>query len=154
MNKIIAYTDGSSSSKSNEQGGIGSVILYNDKTIIIQKSFKNTSNNRMELIAVIETLLYLKKKKEFNSHIEIHSDSQYVVHAFTKKWLKHWKDIDFIDVKNSDLWKTLDNLVNLFNKIDFIWVKGHDNDILNNICDHLATTAKVYSINLKESDTY
>ena len=145
--KITIYTDGSSRGNPG-RGGYGSVLISGNHRKEISGGFKFTTNNRMELLAVIAALECLKS----NGHdVTIYSDSQYVVNSIEKGWLFNWvkKKKDF---PNSDLWSRYLKLHNL-NNIKFEWVKGHADDKENNRCDYLATTA-AKSNNLQEDKGY
>lgn len=100
---------------------------------------ENTTNNIMEITAVIEALKLLK----YECEVEIYSDSAYVVNAFKQKWIDNWKKNNWKtsnkeNVKNKELWQELDRLVNI-HKVKFIKVKGHADNEWNNRCDELAT---------------
>ena len=118
------------------------IVLKNGKKVFeYSKGFKNTTNNQMELLAVIVGLEALKKP----CAVTVYSDSKYVVDAFNNKWIegwiaKGWKTAGKTPVKNIDLWKRLIPLVN-HHKVTFTWVKGHDGHPENERCDRLATTA-------------
>jgi len=145
--KITIYTDGSSRGNPG-RGGYGSVLISGNHRKEISGGFKFTTNNRMELLAVIAALECLKS----NGHdVTIYSDSQYVVNSIEKGWLFNWvkKKKDF---PNSDLWLRYIKLHNL-NNIKLEWVKGHADDKENNRCDYLATTA-AKSNNLQEDKGY
>lgn len=104
----------------------------------LSKGFRRTTNNRMELMAVIAGLEALKKN---DLPVKIYSDSQYVVNSISKGWLNTWIKTNFKgDKKNPDLWKKYYELSRPFN-IEMIWVKGHADNAYNNRCDVLATTA-------------
>ena len=139
MRKIIVYTDGSSGNKAGKAGGIGAVLFYGKQRREIQKGYGNTSNNRMEVTAVIESLKIIKAK---HIPVVIHSDSQYVVFAFTHGWIKGWEGRKWEGVKNADLWQELTKLKRMFNSVTFVWVKGHADNEWNNYCDKLASEAK------------
>ncbi len=94
----------------------------------------STTNNRMELMAVISGLESIKKPR---CVIEVHSDSAYVVNAVNNDWLKNWQARRWADVKNVDLWKKLVNLL-AAHDVRFIKVKGHSDDEMNNRCDEIA----------------
>lgn len=134
MNNYIIYTDGAYSSKRN-QGGVGIVILKDDKLIQrFNKAYKNTTNNRMELIAVITALKAVQK--EINSLI-IYTDSMYVIGCATLDWKRK---------KNILLWKVFDEALEkaqslVKSQITFEHVKGHEGDKYNEICDTLAVRA-------------
>lgn len=136
-NAITIYTDGASRGNPGP-GGLGVVMLYGHYKKEIAKGYQLTTNNRMELMAVIEGLKALKKKE---LPITIFSDSQYVVNAVTKGWLQTWMRTNFKGgKKNKDLWTIYYNLSKDLN-ISFYWVKGHAENPYNNRCDELATTA-------------
>ncbi len=134
------YTDGACSGNPGP-GGWGAVILEEDKN---QKNIygneKDTTNNRMELMAPIMAL----KKIKTNSEVIIYTDSKYVKNGITewiKNWEKNgWKSANKKTVKNKDLWIKLNNLCK-DNKIIWKWVKGHSNNKYNNLADELATQA-------------
>jgi ribonuclease HI len=148
MAKIEIYTDGSSKGNPGP-GGWGSILISGDHRKEISGGFKFTTNNRMELMSVICALEALKN----NGHdITIYSDSQYVVNSVSKGWVFNWIRTNKKDAKNMDLWKRFVSLYKL-NKINFIWVKGHADNELNNRCDVLATTASAQK-NLPEDSGY
>ena len=136
---IKIYTDGACSGNPGK-GGWGAILLYGDKEKRINGFDPETTNNKMELKAVIEALKIIKK----NIKIEIHTDSIYVKDGITK-WIFAWKKNDWKNskkqkVKNSELWQELDSLVQKYD-IDFFWVKGHNGDKYNEIADELARKA-------------
>jgi len=138
MQKVIIYTDGACSGNPGP-GGWGAVLMYNENKKEISGYKENTTNNIMEITAVIEALKLLKHECE----VEIYSDSAYVVNAFKQKWIENWKRNNWKtsnkdDVKNKELWQELDKLVNI-HKVKFIKVKGHADNEWNNRCDKLAT---------------
>ena len=133
-NYITIYTDGSSRGNPGP-GGYGSILIYKDIKKEISGGYRYTTNNRMELMAVIAALQVLKKKK---LNIIIYSDSSYVVNTVEKKWLNSWIKNDFKDKKNKDLWLMYHELAK-DHTIQFKWVKGHSSNVLNNRCDQLAT---------------
>ena len=139
MQEIIVYTDGSSEGRKDCDGGIGAVLFYGKQRRVVQKAYSNTTVNRMELRAVIEALKVIKLKAV---PVKIHSDSQYVVHAFTKGWLADWRLRKFVNVKNADLWRELTILLKEFKNVTFIWVKGHAGNEHNNFCDGIAKQAR------------
>jgi len=137
MDKIVIYTDGSSRGNPGP-GGYGAILMWGEKVKELSGAFKKTTNNRMELLAVIEALLALKSKE---LPIHIYTDSKYVVDSVEKKWLDNWIKTDFKGgKKNKDLWKAYHTLSKPF-KIKFHWVKGHADNPYNNRCDQLATEA-------------
>ena len=136
-NKIHLYTDGASRGNPGP-GGYGSILLFGSHSKELSQGFRLTTNNRMELWAVIAGLEALKTN-EFP--ITVYSDSQYIVNAVEKGWLKKWITTDFKGgKKNKDLWKHYYELAQRFT-INFVWVKGHADNAWNNRCDKLATDA-------------
>ena len=137
MNGIIIYTDGSSRGNPGP-GGYGVILMSGPHKKELSGGFRLTTNNRMELMAVIEGLKAVKKN---DLPITIYSDSQYVVNAISKGWLNTWIKTNFKgDKKNPDLWKEYYRLSHSFN-INMVWVKGHADNPYNNRCDVLATSA-------------
>ncbi len=136
MSEIKIYTDGSSRGNPGP-GGYGVVLLSGHHRKELSKGYRLTTNNRMEIMAVIAGLQSLKKK---DLPVTIYSDSQYVVNTIEKGWLKNWLKTDFKGKKNKDLWKLYHHLTDGM-KIRFVWVKGHADNPLNNRCDELATEA-------------
>lgn len=136
-NSIIVYTDGAARGNPGP-GGYGAILMWGDKRKEISNGYKHTTNNRMELMAVIAALQALKKD---NLHITIYSDSAYVVNSVEKGWLKNWLKTDFKGgKKNKDLWKLYHTLAQK-HTVKFKWVKGHADNPYNNRCDELATAA-------------
>lgn len=136
-NKIEIYTDGSSRGNPGP-GGYGVVLIWGKIQKELSRGYRLTTNNRMELMAVIAALEALKKP-----HLEllIHSDSNYVVKAVMQKWLDKWIRTNFKGgIKNSDLWLRYYELSKKHH-IHFKWIKGHAENELNNRCDELATQA-------------
>ena len=137
--KIKIYTDGACSGNPGK-GGWGAFIQDDDNEKSISGNELNTTNNRMELTAVIKALEIYDKSE----NIEIFTDSKYVMQGITewiKKWkINHWKTSQKKDVKNKDLWILLDH-VSQKHKIKWNWVKGHAGDYGNEKADTLATKA-------------
>ena len=139
MKKVKIYTDGACSGNPGP-GGWGAQLIYNDSVKEISGYEANTTNNRMELIAVISSLEYIQIKED----IEIYTDSVYVMDGITK-WIKNWKKNKWLTstkkpVKNEDLWKKLDALCKA-KKINWSWVKGHSGNKGNERADYLARKA-------------
>ena len=137
--RIKIYTDGACSGNPGK-GGWGALIQENDNETKLSGSELNTTNNRMELTAVIKALEHYDKARE----IEVFTDSKYVMQGITE-WIKnwknnHWKTSQKKDVKNKDLWVLLDT-VSVKHDIKWSWVKGHAGDYGNEIADKLATQA-------------
>lgn len=138
MKKIILYTDGACSGNPGV-GGWGAILEYNGIEKEMSGVCEVTTNNQMELTAVIEGLKALKEPCE----VDIFSDSAYVVNAFKEDWitswqLNNWKNANKKEVKNIDLWQELLDLANV-HKITWHKVKGHADNEKNNRCDKLAT---------------
>ena len=140
MKKVEIYTDGACTGNPGK-GGYGAVLIYNKTEKQISKGFKNTTNNRMELLACIDALKMLKEPCE----VSLYSDSKYLTDAINKGWLQGWikngwKKADKKKVLNVDLWMELTELIKK-HTITFIWVKGHSGNKYNEICDRLAVDA-------------
>lgn len=141
--KIRAFTDGACSGNPGV-GGWGSVILLPNQKLEIMGGEVETTNNRMELKAVIETIK-LVLKLGYNK-LDIYSDSAYVVNSVKNNWLNKWqhngwKTLQGTDVKNKDLWKELAYLLNKTNKINILKIKGHSGHKQNERADNLAKEA-------------
>jgi ribonuclease HI len=137
MESILLYTDGSSRGNPGP-GGYGAILMWGNHRKELSQGFRLTTNNRMELMAVIEGLKAIKNN---TLPVIIYSDSQYIVNAVEKGWLKNWIKTDFKGgKKNADLWKLYYKLSQNFS-IRFVWVKGHSTNPYNNRCDELATAA-------------
>ena len=125
---IEVYTDGAYSSSRN-QGGLGIVFIKDNKVIAkFSKTYKNTTNNRMELMAIITALQSIKDENE----ITIYSDSMYVIGTATQGWKRK---------KNLDLWEKYDAVIDSFKTVTFKHVKGHSTNVFNNLCDEMAVAA-------------
>lgn len=140
MEEVIIYTDGACSGNPGP-GGWGTILMYKDNKKEISGGLKNTTNNVMELTAVIEGLKLLK----FPCNVHLYSDSAYVVNAFNQNWIKNWvknnwKTSDKKEVKNKELWQELLSLTQT-HKVTFHKVKGHADNEFNNRCDELARMA-------------
>lgn len=134
---IKIYTDGAARGNPGK-GGYGAVLLWQNHKKELSQGYRFTTNNRMELMAVIAALESLKKN---NLGLVIYSDSNYVVKAVMEGWLKKWIKTNFKgNIKNRDLWEKYDSL-SQNHQIQFKWVKGHAENIYNNRCDILATEA-------------
>ena len=134
---LVIYTDGSSRGNPGN-GGYGAILIWGDKVKELWGGYKYTTNNRMELMGVIQALMAVTKK---NISITIYTDSQYIVNSVEKKWLDNWIKTNFKGgKKNKDLWLIYAELAKDFT-IKFVWVKGHAQNKYNNRCDELATTA-------------
>jgi ribonuclease HI len=146
--KIIIYTDGAARGNPGP-GGYGVVMLSGKHRKELSEGFVLTTNNRMELLAVIVALEALKK---IGSNVIVYSDSRYVVDAVEKGWLFTWEKIRFKKKKNPDLWIRFLNIYRVHN-VKFIWVKGHAENPENERCDQLAVNASM-SNNLKTDSGY
>jgi ribonuclease HI len=136
-NTITVYTDGAARGNPGA-GGYGVVLIWGNITKELSKGYRLTTNNRMELMAVIAALEALKKN---NLDVVIYSDSNYVVKAIEEGWLQKWIKTDFKGgKKNKDLWLRFNEL-SLNHTLKFKWVKGHALNPHNNRCDILATEA-------------
>ena len=137
MNAVKIYTDGAARGNPGP-GGYGVILIWGTLKKEISKGYRHTTNNRMELRAVIAALEALKKDK---LDIIVYSDSNYVVKAVNEGWLNKWIKTDFKGgKKNKDLWMKYYELSKK-HSLKFEWVKGHGTNIYNNRCDILATEA-------------
>lgn len=137
MKTVDLYTDGACSGNPGI-GGYCAILIYNGKEKIVSGYEKDTTNNRMEILAVIKGLDALKEP----CNVNVYSDSQYVVDAFNQQWINAWvsngwRTAGKKEVKNVDLWKTLLELVER-NNVTFVKVKGHADNEYNNRCDKIA----------------
>jgi len=135
---VIIYTDGSSRGNPGP-GGYG-IVMEDCKTGFAKRysqGYRKTTNNRMELLAVIEAL---KKLKKSGLKITVYTDSKYVVDSIEKKWVFNWQKKGFKNKKNIDLWLEFLKVYEQ-NSISFKWIKGHNNHPQNEICDKLAFNA-------------
>lgn len=133
---ITIYTDGAAKGNPGP-GGYGTVMIYKQHRKELSEGFRLTTNNRMELMAVIKGL---EELKVVGLPVQIYSDSKYVVDAVEKGWIWSWQKKGFKDKKNVDLWKRYIPLHLKF-KPKFVWVKGHAGNIENERCDVLAVEA-------------
>jgi len=135
---IIVYTDGSSRGNPGP-GGYGIVMqkFGTDYLKEFSEGFKKTTNNRMELLAVIVALEKIKKEQQ---HVHIYTDSKYVSESVEKKWVDSWEKKGFKNKKNQDLWIRFLKIYRK-HKVQFFWVKGHNNNPTNERCDFLAVQA-------------
>lgn len=134
--QLIIYTDGAARGNPGP-GGYGVVLNWAGKIKELSQGFRLTTNNRMELMAVVEGLKALSRD---GLDIVIYSDSSYVVNSVEKGWVFDWVKKGFKDKKNPDLWKEF-LLYYKRHRIKFVWVKGHADNPWNNRCDQLATAA-------------
>ena len=135
--ELIIYTDGASRGNPGP-GGYGAILKWGRVEKELSKGYRLTTNNRMELLAVIAALETLKRER---LNIVIYSDSQYIVKAVQQGWLNNWIATNFKGgKKNKDLWLRFYELAQQHN-IRFVWVRGHADNEYNNRCDILATQA-------------
>mgnify|MGYP004525412091 CR=1 FL=1 len=135
--KVIIYTDGACSGNPGP-GGWGAILMYRGAKKEISGGMKNTTNNIMEITAVVEALKCLKVE----SDVQVYSDSAYTVNAFKQGWIYNWmkngwKTANKEPVKNKELWQELYALTKK-HKVEFIKVKGHADNEFNNRCDEMA----------------
>lgn len=139
---IEIYTDGASKGNPGK-GGYGIVMFIKDQPEYkkeFSEGYRLTTNNRMELLAVIQSL---KMIKDNSCTINLYSDSKYVVESINKNWAIKWELKNYVGVKNSDLWIILLKLIPSYN-INFFWIKGHFGNIYNERADELAVKAYEY----------
>ena len=133
--QVTLYTDGACSGNPGI-GGYAGILIYGD----IQREYNgaeaSTTNNRMEVLAVIVGL----KRLKYPCKVEVYSDSAYTVNAFSEKWIYGWKKADGKPVLNEDLWRELYDLT-VVHEVTFHKVAGHADNVLNNRCDELARAA-------------
>lgn len=136
-NELIMYTDGAARGNPGP-GGYGTILFWGNHRKELSAGYRHTTNNRMELMAVIAGLEALTKE---GLKVTVYSDSQYVVKAVEQGWLKNWVATNFKGgKKNKDLWLHFYDLARK-NNVRFVWVKGHSDNPYNNRCDELATAA-------------
>ena len=134
--KVTIYTDGAAQGNPGK-GGYGVVLLSGKYRKELSYGYKLTTNNRMELLAVI---IGLEALKSSGTAVKVYSDSQYVVNAVNKGWLFNWLKTRFKNKKNSDLWMRFFDIYRK-HKVEMIWIKGHANIPENERCDKLAVKA-------------
>ena len=139
--KIEIFTDGSSKGNPGA-GGYGIVMRYGEKEKEYSEGFRRTTNNRMELLAVIRAL---EKLKRYDIPVIVYSDSKYVIDSIDKGWVFNWVKTGFRGKKNADLWRRYLDLHSKFD-IEYSWVKGHAGHPENERCDVLATSATYNNI--------
>ena len=135
MKEVTVYTDGACSGNPGP-GGWGAILIYKGAEKELSGGEKHTTNNRMELTAVIRALALLKEP----CAVTLYTDSQYISRALNEGWLKRWKSAGFTKkggLKNADLWRELDALLQK-HTVRFVWVKGHADNEYNNRCDQMA----------------
>ena len=148
MKEVTIYTDGACRGNPGP-GGYGAIMMYKGHRKELSGGFRHTTNNRMELLAVIESLKALKSSCKVN----LYTDSKYISDAINKGWIIKWKTKNWMkspmeSVKNKDLWLELDKLRSIHN-IGFFWVKGHSDNEYNNQADEIAVKASRDTPNLQ-----
>jgi ribonuclease HI len=133
---IVIYTDGAARGNPGP-GGLGVVMIFGKHRKEISEGYRMTTNNRMELLAVIRGLEALKRN---DLNVTVYTDSRYVADAVNKGWLLKWETKGFKKIKNPDLWMQFLPLYRKY-RVRFIWVKGHANIPENERCDRLAVEA-------------
>lgn len=138
---IIMYTDGACSGNPGP-GGFGTILLFKGRRRELSEGYRWTTNNRMEMLALLRGLQVLKRPCKLHVYI----DSTYVMNAFKKGWLENWKKKGWKTaskkpVHNRDLWELLDEQVQR-HEVEFTWVKGHADNEENNRCDELGVQAR------------
>lgn len=140
MKQVTIYTDGACSGNPGP-GGWGAILQYKGISRELSGGEAMTTNNRMELLGVIQALSALKEP----CTVDLFTDSQYIVNAINKGWLKSWKAKGWKRkdgaLKNPDLWKEIDRLFGIHN-VTMHWVKGHADNVFNNRCDELAVAER------------
>lgn len=136
MEPINLYTDGSSRGNPGP-GGYGVVLSCGPHRKELSGGFRSTTNNRMELLAVIVGLEAIKRQ---NAQVNVYSDSSYVVKAVNEGWLSNWQKKGLHKQKNADLWERF-LVISRKHQLRFFWIKGHAGHPENERCDQLATTA-------------
>lgn len=140
MKKVNIYTDGACSGNPGP-GGYGTILKYNGQEKELSAGYKDTTNNRMELMAIIAGLESLKEKCK----VELYSDSKYIIDAVNQGWARRWRQNGWMrnkkdDAKNPDLWQRLLDLLDK-HQVTMHWVKGHSGHPENERCDQLAVAA-------------
>lgn len=140
MKEVNIYTDGACSGNPGP-GGFGAILTYNGVRKEISEGYKLTTNNRMEILAVIKALSLLKEQCSVN----LYSDSKYVIDMVNQGWIEKWKANNWMrtkkdKAKNIDLLEKFYSLIH-YHKVNFIWVKGHAGHPENERCDQLAVSA-------------
>jgi ribonuclease HI len=146
--QIVIYTDGAARGNPGP-GGLGVVMKFGKHRRELSEGYSLTTNNRMELLAVIRGLEALKRD---DLTVKIYTDSRYVSDAINKGWIFNWETKRFKNKKNVDLWQLFLKLYRKY-RVQFIWVKGHASIPENERCDQLAVEAS-YGTSLKEDTGY
>lgn len=148
MNEIVVYTDGAAQGNPGK-GGYGIVLKFGPHRKELSEGFRMTTNNRMELLAVI---IALESITRFDIPVKIYSDSKYVIDSISLGWVFGWEKKGYKGKKNPDLWM---RFLKIYRKhtVSFQWVKGHASNVENNRCDELAVAA-AQGIELKIDTAY
>jgi len=149
MANITLYTDGAARGNPGP-GGYGVVLISGKYRKEISEGFRLTTNNRMELLAVIVGLEALKTT---NNNVMVYSDSKYVIDSVVKGWVFNWIKTNFKNKKNADLWKRFLKIYQKHN-VNFTWVRGHSGVNENERCDSLAVEASYDEGNMKIDKEY
>jgi ribonuclease HI len=144
--EITIYTDGASSGNPGP-GGYGVVLISGKRRLEKSEGFRLTTNNRMELMAVIIGLEALKIP---GSKVVVYTDSKYVADSVEKGWIFQWESKAFKKKKNADLWVRFLKIYRK-HKVKFVWIKGHSNNTENEICDRLAVNAYLNGVLLEDA---
>lgn len=140
MKQIILYTDGACSGNPGP-GGWAAILRYGSNEKVLSGGEAMTTNNRMELLGVINGLQALKE----GCQVTLYTDSQYIVNALNNGWLRDWKKRGWKrrdgELKNAELWQMLDELIRV-HTLTAVWVKGHAENEYNNRCDALAVAER------------
>ncbi len=144
--EITIFTDGASSGNPGP-GGYGVVLISGKHRLEKSEGFKLTTNNRMELLAVIKGLEALKIP---GSKVVVYTDSKYVADSVEKGWVFQWEKKAFSKKKNADLWIRFLRIYRKHN-VRFVWIKGHSNNIENEVCDRLAVNAYTRGVLIEDT---
>lgn len=144
--EIVIYTDGAARGNPGP-GGLGVVMMYGKHRKELSEGYRRTTNNRMELLAVIRGLETLKRD---DLKVKIYTDSRYVSDAVNNGWVFSWEAKRFKKKKNADLWQQFLLLYRKY-KVEFVWVKGHASITENERCDELAVQASLGATLLEDS---
>lgn len=143
MTDVIIFTDGSASNLDGS-GGYAALLIAGEREKIVSGSAYNTTNQRMELMAVIQGLAALKRRRRWK--VKVYSDSAYVVNGFRQEWVIKWRANGWYNyrnkpVANREMWETLESLVAIYD-VEFIHIKGHAGNVMNERVDGLASQAR------------
>jgi ribonuclease HI len=135
---IQLFTDGACKGNPGP-GGYGAILICGEHYKELSEGYERTTNNRMELMAVISGLSKINNPQQHD--VLVYSDSKYVTDTINKKWIEKWESRNFDGVKNNDLWIQFNSIIKKFNDIKFNWIKGHNGHVENEKCDELAQAA-------------